>query len=62
MEDRVVSGTAGTRSQVFIVRAWYEAQEASERAGRIQDLIDPGSARSRPAVVPALPGATRPGL
>ena len=36
MEDRAVSGTAGTRTQVFIVRIWYEAQEAGEREVRIQ--------------------------
>ena len=36
VEDGAVSGTAGTRTQVFIVRIWYEAQEAGEREVRIQ--------------------------
>ena len=36
MEDRVVSDTAWTRTQVFIVRIWYEAQEEGEREVRIQ--------------------------
>ena len=36
MEDRAVSDTAGTRTQVFIVRIWYEAQETGEREVRIQ--------------------------
>ena len=31
VEDRAVSGTAGTRTQVFIVRIWYEAQEEGKR-------------------------------
>ena len=36
VEDRTVSGTAGTRTQVFIVRIWYEAQEEGKREVRIQ--------------------------
>ena len=36
MEDRVVSDTAGTRTQVFIVRIWYEAQKEGKREVRIQ--------------------------
>ena len=36
MEDRAVSNIAGTRTQVFIVRIWYEAQEEGERELRIQ--------------------------
>ena len=36
MEDRTVSCTAGTRTQVFIVRIWYEAQEEGKREVRIQ--------------------------
>ena len=36
MEDRTVSDTAGTRTQVFIVRIWDEAQEEGEREVRIQ--------------------------
>ena len=36
MEDRTVSGTAGTRTQVFIVRIWDEAQEEGKREVRIQ--------------------------
>ena len=36
MEDMAVLDTAGTRSQVFIVRVWYEAQEPGEREVRIQ--------------------------
>ena len=31
-----MSGIEGSRSQVFIVRIWYEAQEAGEREVRIQ--------------------------
>jgi hypothetical protein len=36
VEDRAVSGTAGTRTQVFIVRIWYEAQEEGKSQVRIQ--------------------------
>jgi len=36
VEDRAVSNIAGTRTQVFIVRIWYEAQEEGERELRIQ--------------------------
>ena len=36
VEDRAVSGTARTRTQVFIVRIWYEAQEESKKEVRIQ--------------------------
>ena len=36
MEDKTVSNTVGTRTQVFIVRIWYEAQEVDEREVRIQ--------------------------
>ena len=36
MEDRAVSGTAGTRTQVFLVRIWYEGQEEGERELPIQ--------------------------
>jgi hypothetical protein len=36
MEDRTVSCTAGIRTQVFIVRIWYEAQEEGKREVRIQ--------------------------
>lgn len=36
MEDGAVSDTVGSRTQVFIVRIWYEAQEAGEREVRIQ--------------------------
>ena len=36
MDDRAVPETAETRTQVFIVRAWYEGQEPGEREVRIQ--------------------------
>jgi hypothetical protein len=36
VEDRVVSDTAGARTQVFIVRIWYEAQGEGRREVRIQ--------------------------
>jgi hypothetical protein len=36
VKDRAVSDTAGTRTQVFIVRVWYEAQGAGQREVRIQ--------------------------
>jgi hypothetical protein len=36
VEDRTVSDTARTRTQVFIVRIWYEAQETGAREVRIQ--------------------------
>ena len=36
MEDTAVLNTVGPRSQVFIVRVWYEAQEEGERGVRIQ--------------------------
>ena len=36
VKDKTVSNTAGTRTQVFIVRIWYEAQEGGKRELRIQ--------------------------
>jgi hypothetical protein len=36
VKDKTVSNTAGTRTQVFIVRIWDEAQEEGEREVRIQ--------------------------
>ena len=36
VEDTAVLDIAESRSQVFIVRIWYEAQEPGERAIRIQ--------------------------
>ena len=36
VEDRAVSDTAGARTQVFLLRIWYETQEKGEREVRIQ--------------------------